>query len=159
MAEKLDEFVVTEEGQEELKKRLEELRTKRYEVAERIKTARGFGDLSENAEYDEAKQEQGFVESEINALEAKLKNLKVISDDEISTDTVSVGSYVKVHDLQFDVEDEYRIVGSAESDIKKHRLSNTSPVGRGLIGHSIGDRVKIKVPAGEVEYEILEIRR
>ena len=155
-----EELVMTQEGLDNLKKRLEYLKTvKRYEVAARIKTAREYGDLSENAEYDEAKSEQGFVEGEISELEAKIKKVKVIDDNDIHTDDVGVGSIVKVKDLEFGDTEEYKIVGSAESDIAQNKLSNESPVGRGLIGAKVGQVVTIPIPDGEVQYEILDIRR
>lgn len=155
-----EELVMTQEGLDNLKKRLEYLKTvKRYEVAARIKTAREYGDLSENAEYDEAKSEQGFVEGEISELEAKIKKVKVIDDNDIHTEDVGVGSIVKVKDLEFGDTEEYKIVGSAESDIAQNKLSNESPVGRGLIGAKVGQVVTIPIPDGEVQYEILEIRR
>lgn len=155
-----NELVMTQEGLDNLKKRLEYLKTvKRYEVAERIKTAREYGDLSENAEYDEAKSEQGFVEGEISELEAQIKKVKVIDDKDISTHDVGVGSIVKVKDMDFGDEEEYKIVGSAESDILANKLSNESPVGRNLMGKKVGEQVTIPVPDGEVRYEILEIRR
>ena len=154
------ELIMTQEGLDKLNERLEYLKTvKRYEVAARIKTAREYGDLSENAEYDEAKSEQGFVEGEISELEAKIKKVKVINDTEIHTEAVGVGSYVKVHDIEFDEEVEYQIVGSAESDIAKNKLSNESPVGKGLIGAKVGEIVTIAVPAGEARFEILDIHR
>lgn len=160
MAEQHDELLVTEQGFKELKDRLEYLKTvKRYEVAERIKVARGYGDLSENAEYDEAKTEQGFIEGEINDLEAKLKKVKVIADEDIHTDEVSVGSIVKVFDKEFNEEAEYKIVGMQEADVAEGKLSNVSPVGQGLMGHKVGETVTIRVPNGTVEYEILSIRR
>ncbi|MDE1471390.1 transcription elongation factor GreA [Eubacterium limosum] len=155
-----EELVMTQEGLDNLKKRLEYLKTvKRYEVAARIKTAREYGDLSENAEYDEAKSEQGFVEGEISELEAKIKKVKVIDDNDIHTEDVGVGSIVKVKDLEFGDTEEYKIVGSAESDIIQNKLSNESPVGRGLIGAKVGQVVTIPIPDGEVQYEILDIRR
>ena len=155
-----EELVMTQEGLDNLKKRLEYLKTvKRYEVAARIKTAREYGDLSENAEYDEAKSEQGFVVGEISELEAKIKKVKVIDDNDIHTEDVGVGSIVKVKDLEFGDTEEYKIVGSAESDITQNKLSNESPVGRGLIGAKVGQVVTIPIPDGEVQYEILEIRR
>ena len=155
-----EELVMTQEGLDNLKKRLEYLQTvKRYEVAARIKTAREYGDLSENAEYDEAKSEQGFVEGEISELEAKIKKVKVIDDNDIHTEDVGVGSIVKVKDLEFGDTEEYKIVGSAESDIAQNKLSNESPVGRGLIGAKVGQVVTIPIPDGEVQYEILDIRR
>lgn len=154
------ELIMTQEGLDKLNERLEYLKTvKRYEVAARIKTAREYGDLSENAEYDEAKSEQGFVEGEISELEAKIKKVKVINDTEIHTEDVGVGSYVKVHDIEFDEEVEYQIVGSAESDIAKNKLSNESPVGKGLIGAKVGEIVTVAVPAGEARFEILDIHR
>lgn len=160
MAEQHDELLVTEQGFKELKDRLEYLKTvKRYEVAERIKVARGYGDLSENAEYDEAKTEQGFIEGEINDLEAKLKKVKVIADEDIHTDEVSVGSIVKVFDKEFNEEVEYKIVGMQEANVAEGKLSNVSPVGQGLMGHKVGESVTIRVPNGTVEYEILSIRR
>lgn len=160
MSEKIDELVVTEEGLKELQDRLAYLKdVKRYEIAERINIARGYGDLSENAEYDEAKMEQGFLEGEISELEARLRKLKIISNDDINIGEVSVGTIVKVKNLGTGTETEYRIVGNAESDILKGKLSNTSPVGRGLTGHKVGEVVAIEIPAGTVEYEILEIRR
>ncbi len=155
-----EELVMTQEGLDTLKKRLEYLKTvKRYEVAARIKTAREYGDLSENAEYDEAKSEQGFVEGEISELEAKIKKVKVIDDNDIHTEDVGVGSIVKVKDLEFGDTEEYKIVGSAESDITQNKLSNESPVGRGLIGAKVGQVVTIPIPDGEVQYEVLDIRR
>ncbi len=155
-----EELVMTQEGLDNLKKRLEYLKTvKRYEVAARIKTAREYGDLSENAEYDEAKSEQGFVEGEISELEAKIKKVKVIDDNDIHTEDVGVGSIVKVKDLEFGDTEEYKIVGSSESDIAQNKLSNESPVGRGLIGAKVGQVVTIPIPDGEVQYEILDIRR
>ena len=155
-----EELVMTQEGLDNLKKRLEYLKTvKRYEVAARIKTAREYGDLSENAEYDEAKSEQGFVEGEISELEAKIKKVKVIDDNDIHTEDVGVGSIVKVKDLEFGDTEEYKIVGSAESDIAQNKLSNESPVGRGFIGAKVGQVVTIPIPDGEVQYEILDIRR
>lgn len=160
MSEKIDELVVTEEGLKELQDRLDYLKNeKRYEVAERINIARGYGDLSENAEYDEAKTEQGFIEGEIAELEARLRKVTIISDEDINIDEVSVGTIVKVKDQNTGREMEYRIVGSAEADIKKGKLSNTSPVGRGLSGHKVGEIATIEIPAGTVNYEILEIRR
>ena len=155
-----EELVMTQEGLDNLKKRLEYLKTvKRYEVAARIKTAREYGDLSENAEYDEAKSEQGFVEGEISEHEAKINKVQVIDDNDIHTEDVGVGSIVKVKDLEFGDTEEYKIVGSAESDITQNKLSNESPVGRGLIGAKVGQVVTIPIPDGEVQYEILEIRR
>ncbi len=156
----INELVMTQEGFDELKERLEYLKTvKRYEVAARIKTAREYGDLSENSEYDEAKSEQGFVEGEINEIEAKLKKAKVIDESDVHTDDVGVGSFVTLKNLTYDEEIEYQIVGSAESNIMENKLSNESPVGKGLIGAKIGQIVEMQVPAGVVKYEILGIHR
>lgn len=155
-----NELLVTEEGLQELKDELEYLKTvKRYEVANRIEVARGYGDLSENAEYDEAKQEQGFVEGQINRLEQQIKNAVVVKNEDISTESVSIGTTVKLLDMDYDEEEEYHIVGSAESNIKEGKLSNVSPVGKGLMGKKVGEEVTIIVPAGEVHYKILDIRR
>jgi len=155
-----DQHVMTQAGLDNLKAELEHLKTvTRYEVAARIKAAREYGDLSENAEYDEAKSEQGFVEGKINELEERIKKVKVVADTDVQTDTVGVGSYVRVHDLEFDEEVEYQIVGSAESDIHHYKLSNESPVGKGLIGSKVGQTVSIKIPSGVAQYEILEIHR
>ena len=153
-------IIMTQEGLDKLKTKLEYLKTvKRYEVADRIKVARGYGDLSENSEYDEAKTEQGFVEGEIAELEERLKNAEVVPDEDIHTDDVSVGSVVKIRDLDDDEIEEYKIVGSTESNLKENKLSNASPVGAGLIGAKVGEIETIKVPNGEVKYEILGIRR
>jgi len=155
-----NELVMTQEGLDALKAELHELRTKtRYEVAERIKVARGYGDLSENSEYDEAKEQQGFVEGKIAEIEEKVKRAVVVSDEDISTDDVSVGSYVKVLDIEYDEEIEYKIVGSSESDLLQNKLSNQSPVGMGLLGAKVNDTVTIEVPDGEVSYKVLSIRR
>lgn len=152
------ELIMTKGGYEELLKRLEYLKTeKRHEVAARIKTAREYGDLSENAEYDEAKNEQGFVEGEINDIEAKLQIITVIDDDDVHTDDVSVGSFVKALDEEYNEVVEYQIVGSAESNLSENKLSNESPIGKALIGSKVGDRVVVYAPAGEFKYEILEI--
>jgi len=155
-----NELVMTQEGLDALKAELHELRTKtRYEIAERIKVARGYGDLSENSEYDEAKEQQGFVEGKIAEIEEKIKRAVVVSDEDISTDDVSVGSYVKVLDIEYDEEVEYKIVGSSESDLLQNKLSNQSPVGMGLLGAKVNDTVTIEVPDGEVSYKVLSIRR
>lgn len=154
------ELIITEEGLQKIKKELEYLKTvKRHEVADRIKTAREFGDLSENAEYDEAKNEQGFVEGKISELEHKLKVAVVIDDKDIHTEDVGVGSIVKIKNEKDGFEIEYKIVGSAESDPVNKRISNESPVGSSLLGAKVGESVKVQVPDGEITYKILEIRR
>lgn len=155
--------VLTYEGLRKLEDELEELKTvKRKEVAEKIKEARGQGDLSENAEYDAAKEEQGEIESRIVVIEKMLRNAEVIDDDEVSGDIVTVGSRVKIWDMEFEEEIDYSIVGSAEADpmsSENGKISNESPVGRGLLGHKIGDVVDIETPGGIVQFKILGISR
>jgi len=152
--------IITEDGFNSMKKELEYLKTvKRHEVADRIKVAREFGDLSENAEYDEAKNEQGFVEGRISELERKLKVVQVIDDEDIHTEDVGVGSVVKIKNCVFDNVAEYKIVGSQESDPKNNRISNESPIGSALLGAKVGEIVKVQIPDGEAEYQIIEIRR
>ncbi|MCR6515046.1 MAG: transcription elongation factor GreA [Clostridium sp.] len=153
-------FVMTVEGLNKLENELEHLKTvKRKEVTERIKVALGYGDLSENSEYDEAKNEQAFVEGRIMQIENMLKNAEVVDESEIPSDIVAVGSIVKVKDYEFDEEVEYTIVGSAEADPMEFKISNESPVGEGLIGKKVGDIVEINVPGGVNKFEILGIRR
>ncbi len=154
------EVVMTYAGLRAIEEELENLKTvKRKEVAEKIKVARGYGDLSENSEYDEAKNEQGFVESRIAELEKMLKHARVIDESELSTDTVSVGSHVVIRDEDGDT-DEYDIVGSTEADPVNGKISDESPVGAALIGHSAGDKVEITLPSGAiVTYEVVEIGR
>lgn len=151
---------LTMEGLKKLEDELDELKTvRRKEIAERIKEALAFGDISENAEYDEAKNEQAQLEERIAKLEALLRNAKIIDEEDISTDNVSIGSRVKVKDLEYDEEIEYTIVGSAEADPYEGKISNESPVGKALIGGKSGDTVEVKVPDGIIKYEILEIVR
>ena len=153
-------YVMTYEGVKKLEEELEYLKTvKRKDISEKIKVALSFGDLSENAEYDEAKNDQAFVEGRILQLEVMLKNAQVIDDSDISADIVTVGAKVKVMDYDFDEEVEYLIVGSAEADPLQNKISNESPVGRGLVGKKIGDIVEVNVPDGVSKYKILEIRR
>ena len=151
-----EEMIVTQEGLEKMKAELEQLKTvTRYEVIEKLRTARGYGDLSENSEYDEAKNEQSFVEGRIKELEHQIHHVKVV--EEVQTDVVGIGSYVKVATAGKNLE--YQIVGSAEANIKEGKLSNVSPVGEGLMGCQAGDVVEIEVPRGVVTYEILDIHR
>lgn len=151
---------VSTEGLKKLQEELEYLKTtKRKEVAEAIKVARAFGDLSENSEYDEAKNEQGLVEARIAEIESMLKNVKVIDESNIKTDSVDVGNRVKVLDETFDEEVEYTIVGSSESNPVEFKISDESPIGRALIGASIGEVVKAETPGGEIVMKILEISK
>lgn len=154
------ETLLTLEGIEKLEKELEYLKTvKRREVAAKIKQALAFGDLSENAEYDEAKNEQAFIEGRIVTLENMLRNAKVIDEDDIPTDKVTVGSTVILHDVEMDEDEEYVIVGSAEADPLKHKISNESPVGKALLGKRKGDTVEVAVPDGVIKYTIVDIKK
>lgn len=156
----IKKYLMTYEGVKKLEEELEYLKTvKRKEITEKIKVALGYGDLSENSEYDEAKNEQAFVEGRIIQLENMLKNASVIDESEISTDVVSVGSIVKVKDYEFDEEVEYSIVGSAEADPMEFKISNESPVGSALMGKKIGEIIEVTVPGGISKFEILGIRR
>ncbi|GFZ34195.1 transcription elongation factor GreA [Clostridium zeae] len=153
-------YMMTYEGVKKLEDELEFLKTvKRKEITEKIKVALGYGDLSENSEYDEAKNEQAFTEGRIIQLENMLKNAVVVDESEISTDTVSIGSIVKVKDYDFDEEVEYIIVGSAEADPMESKISNESPVGSALMGKKVGDIVEAVVPSGVSKFEVLGIRR
>jgi len=154
------EIVLTYEGLKKLEEELEYLRgTKRKEVAERIKQALSFGDISENSEYDEAKNEQAQVEGRIVQLETMLKNARLIDEDDVQTDVVSLGAKVKLFDLEFEEEVEYLIVGSTEANPLKSKISNESPVGAALIGHKVGDIVEVQVPDGAIKFKILEISK
>ena len=153
-------FIMTYEGVKKLEEELEYLKTvKRKEITEKIKVALGYGDLSENSEYDEAKNDQAFTEGRIIQLENMLKNAVVVDESEIPKDKVSVGSIVKVMDYDFDEEVEYSIVGSAEADPMNFKISNESPVGSALLGKKVGDVVEVAVPNGVSKFEVLEIRR
>lgn len=154
------EVLLTQEGYDNLEKEVEFLRTeKRAEIAERIKVALGFGDLSENSEYDEAKNAQAENEIKIANLEAKLRYAKIIDESEIDTKTVQVGNTVKVKDLEFDEEEEYTIVGSTEVDLSQNKISNESPVGAALLGAKKGEEVEVQVPAGIVKYKVISIKK
>jgi len=154
------EVVLTYEGLQKLEQELEFLKTvKRREVAERIKQALSFGDISENSEYDEAKNEQAHVEGRIVQLENMLKNAKVIDEDEVKTDVVSLGSKVTLLDMEYNEEIEYYIVGSAEANPSEFKISNESPVGRALIGKEKGTVVDVVVPDGIAKYKIIDIKK
>ena len=154
------QFVMTYEGVKKLEEELEYLKTvKRKEITEKIKVALGYGDLSENSEYDEAKNDKAFTEGRILQLENMLKNAIVVDESELPNDVVSVGTIVKVKDYDFDEEVEYSIVGSAEADPMNFKISNESPVGSALVGKKVGDIVEVAVPDGVNKFEVLGIRR
>ncbi|WP_069650605.1 transcription elongation factor GreA [Caloranaerobacter ferrireducens] len=154
------EVVLTVEGLKKIEDELEYLKTvRRKEVAERIKHALAFGDISENSEYDEAKNEQAQLEERIAKLEGILRTARIIDDEDINLEIVSIGTKVKVKDLEFDEEIEYTIVGSAEADPYEGKISNESPVGEALIGRKKGEIVEVQVPDGVIRYEVLEITR
>jgi transcription elongation factor GreA len=153
------EVLLTVEGLKKLEEELEYLKTtKRREVAQRIKTAIEFGDLSENSEYDDAKNEQAFIEGRILVLEKQVRNAKIIDVNGLTVDKVSVGSTVLLKDLETSEELEYTIVGSAEASPMTYKISNESPVGRALIGKSSGEIIEVSVPAGALKYELLTIK-
>lgn len=152
--------ILTYEGLKQLENELEDLKVnRRKEVAEKIKEAREQGDLSENAEYDAAKDEQRDIEARIEEIEKILKNVEVVDEDEVDLDKVSVGCRVKVFDVTFDEEMEFKIVGSTEANSLKGKISNESPVGLALIGAKVGDEVQVETQAGLMVYKVLEIQR
>lgn len=154
------EVVVTQQGLKALEDELEHLKiVRRKEVAEKIKVARGYGDLSENAEYDAAKDEQRDIEARIEQIEKILKNAEVVVEDEVDLDKISVGCVVKVLDVEYDEEEEFKLVGSSEANSLNGKISNESPVGKALIGARVGDTIKVETQAGEIEYKVLEIQR
>jgi transcription elongation factor GreA len=153
------EVILTSEGYERLKKEIEELSTvKRREVAERIRVAREFGDIAENAEYDDAKNEQMLLEHRIATLEERLRDARVISKKDVAKDVVSIGSKVKLRDVAARETVEYHIVGSAEANPAQNKLSNESPVGKAIIGKKKGETVEVSAPRGTLKYKILEIK-
>ena len=154
------EVLLTQEGYDNLEKELEYLQTeKRAEIAERIKVALGFGDLSENSEYDEAKNAQAANETKIAELENKLRYAKIIDESEIDTKTVQVGNTVKVLDMEFNEEESYTIVGSTEVDLSQNKISNESPIGVALMGAKKGQVVEAQAPAGVIKYKIISIAK
>jgi len=158
MAEK--KIYLTKEGQQKMEARLIQLKTvARPEVILKIKEARAQGDLSENAEYDAAKEEQGKIEGEITDLEETLRHAEIIDESTMTNDKVSFGSKVTVYDPSFDEESVYTIVGSQEADPMEDRISNESPIGAALMGHSVGETVTVQTPAGPLDLEIREIIR
>ncbi len=160
MHEHKNKTVVSVEGMKKLEEKLQYLTTvRRAEVAEQISVARGFGDLSENAEYDEAKNEQSRLEMEIAELEAVIRTAIVIDDENVSTDSVNVGTSVKVEYVDEGETEDYAIVGARESDPMNNRISNECPVGAALLGHKVGEIVTVESPDGPIQLKILEISR
>ena len=154
------EILLTQEGYDNLEKELEYLKTeKRAEISERIKVALGFGDLSENSEYDEAKNAQAANEIKIAELENKVRYARIINESEIDNKTVQVGNKVKILDEEFDEELEYTIVGSTEVDLAQNKISNESPIGAALLGAKKGQEIEVLAPAGTIKYKVLEISR
>lgn len=152
------EYPMTLEGKEKLLQELEYLKTvKRKEVVERIKIARSFGDLSENSEYDSAKEEQAFVEGRITTIENMIRNARIIDEDEINGDTVSLGSSVTFIELPDGEEETYTIVGSAEADPFEGKISNDSPIAKSLLGRKVDDEVAVQTPGGEMIVKIIKI--
>ena len=153
-------FIMTYEGVKKLEEELEYLKTvKRKEITEKIKVALGYGDLSENSEYDEAKNDQAFTEGRIIQLENMLKNAVVVDENEIPKDKVSVGSIVKVMDYEFDEEVIYHIVASTEIDPLQYKISLDSPIGKALFGRKKGEEVEVELPDGTAKYKVLEISK
>ena len=158
MAEK--KHILTYAGLKQYEDELQDLKVnRRKEVAEKIKEAREQGDLSENAQYDSAKDEQRDIEQRIEELEKLLKNAEVIDEDEIDLDKINIGCKVKVYDVDFDEEMEFKIVGSTEANSLQNKISNESPVGQALLGKSVGDVVDVETQAGIMQYKVLEIQR
>ena len=154
------EVLLTQEGYDKLEKELEELKTvKRTEIAERIKVALGFGDLSENSEYDEAKNAQASNEIKIAELENKLRYARIIDESEIDTKTMQVGNKVKILDMEFDETVEYTIVGSTEVDTANNKISNESPIGSALLGAKKNQVIEAETPGGVAKYKVLEIKK
>ena len=155
----MKDVILTPEGYEKLKQEIEHLSNdKRREVADRIRTAREFGDIAENAEYDDAKNEQALLEHRIATLEERLRNARVITKKDVAKDVVSIGSKVKLRDIDAKQTVEYRIVGSAEANPAENKLSNESPVGKAIIGKKKGETVEVAAPRGAMKFKILEIK-
>ena len=150
--------ILTYEGLKKLEDELQELKVvKRKEVADKIREAREQGDLSENAEYDAAKDEQRDIEARIEEIEKILKNAEVVVEEDVNLDQISIGCNIRILDLEFDEELEYKIVGSTEANSLKGKISNESPVGKALMGKKVGDTVVVETQAGEISYKVLEI--
>lgn len=158
MAEKKN--ILTYEGLKKLEDELQDLKVvQRREIAQKIKEAREQGDLSENAEYDAAKDEQRDIEARIEQIEKILKNAEVVLDEEIDLNKISIGCVVRVLDIEYDEEEEYKLVGSSEASSLENKVSNESPIGKALIGAQVGDIVEVEAPAGVVQYKVLSIQR
>ena len=154
-----NEIILTPEGFRELEQKLEDLKiNKRKEMAEKIKTAREFGDISENAEYDAAKDEQSMIEGEINDIENKLRTAKIIDNKKIDTSVVSIGCTVKLKDIELDAVSEYKLVGTTESDPAQKKISNESPVGKAILGRKKNETVEVFAPAGVIKMKIMDIK-
>ena len=154
------EVILTQEGFDNLEKELNYLRTeKRAEIAERIKVALGFGDLSENSEYDEAKNAQAENEAKIAEYENKVRHAKIIDEKEIDTETVQIGNTIKVLDVEFDEKIDYTIVGSTEVNLAENKISNESPLGKALLGARKNETVEVNAPAGIMKYKVLAIKK
>ena len=152
--------ILTYAGLKKYEDELQDLKIhRRQEIAQKIKEAREQGDLSENAEYDAAKDEQRDIEARIEQIEKILKNAEVVVEDEVDLDKISVGCVVKVLDVEYDEEEEFKLVGSSEANSLNGKISNESPVGKALIGARVGDTIKVETQAGEIEYKVLEIQR
>ena len=150
--------ILTTEGHQKLEQELEQLKTvRRKEVSEKIKVALSFGDLSENSEYDDARNEQAMVEARMAEVEQMLKNASVLDEAGITTDTIGVGSVIKIRHMKLGREDTYKIVGSTEASPLQKKISDESPVGKAMLGHHVGDVVEVETPSGIIEYEVLEI--
>ena len=150
--------ILTKEGKEKLEKELQELKTvRRKEVADRIKQAIDFGDISENSEYDDAKNEQAFIEGRIQELDMMLRNVQIIDEEITQADVISIGSTVSVRDVELDEFETNRIVGTVEADPMQNKISNESPVGASLLGKRAGDIVNVPAPIGTIQYEIVEV--
>ncbi len=155
-----EQVILTKDGLKEKQDKLDFLKTvRRAQISEQIKEARAFGDLSENAEYDEAKNEQARVETEIAQIEKLLRNAIVVEDSEIDVSTVGIGTTVRILDMEYNEEDVYSIVGSVEADADKKRISNESPVGAALMGKKVGELAEVSTPGGTISFKVMDIFR
>ncbi|MGM0446428.1 MAG: transcription elongation factor GreA [Bacillota bacterium] len=155
-----EQVLLTEKGYEKLEDELEKLTTeKRREVAKRIKVAREFGDISENSEYDDAKNEQAFVEGRIKEIKHIIDNAKIVKNEEISNDKVNLGTTVRLHNIDEDEFVTYKLVGTAEADPLDYKISNKSPIGKAIFNKTVGEKIEVEVPKGKIHYEILSIKK